>query len=250
MDLIQNIQDSATEHPSDGDATINKKCNSLLAQTTESENSNGTFDCNICFDSACDPVVTLCGHLYCWACIFRWLRVLSSSDSVQHQACPVCKADISQSTLIPLYCHGPLHTQSGVRNPYCDFIPPRPTVCGLQTLLSEENLHSYQRPSSSPHQHYVSTPSSNNTTISSSNLVSNTMAGIINPTIGLLGELVYTRMFGSTDTSLFTNPIPRSYAIVGHNNPRLRRHELQLDKSLNRVSNFLFCCCILCLLLF
>src|ERR1700737_3272066 len=29
------------------------------------------FDCNICFDAARDPVVTQCGHLYCWACIHQ-----------------------------------------------------------------------------------------------------------------------------------------------------------------------------------
>ncbi len=27
--------------------------------------------CNICLELARDPVVTLCGHLYCWPCLFR-----------------------------------------------------------------------------------------------------------------------------------------------------------------------------------
>lgn len=33
------------------------------------------FDCHICFDSPNDPVVTPCGHLYCWSCIYKvgWL---------------------------------------------------------------------------------------------------------------------------------------------------------------------------------
>lgn len=31
------------------------------------------FDCNICFDSARDPVVTQCGHLYCWPCLHQVL---------------------------------------------------------------------------------------------------------------------------------------------------------------------------------
>lgn len=29
------------------------------------------FECNICFDIPRDPVVTRCGHLYCWSCLYR-----------------------------------------------------------------------------------------------------------------------------------------------------------------------------------
>ena len=29
------------------------------------------FTCNICYEIAANPVVTLCGHLYCWTCIYR-----------------------------------------------------------------------------------------------------------------------------------------------------------------------------------
>jgi zinc-RING finger domain len=31
----------------------------------------GQFDCNICFDAAREPVVTQCGHLYCWQCLHQ-----------------------------------------------------------------------------------------------------------------------------------------------------------------------------------
>lgn len=30
------------------------------------------FECNVCLDLAKDPVVTVCGHLYCWRCLYRW----------------------------------------------------------------------------------------------------------------------------------------------------------------------------------
>lgn len=33
------------------------------------------FDCNICFDAARDPVVTQCGHLYCWACLHQVISI-------------------------------------------------------------------------------------------------------------------------------------------------------------------------------
>ena len=96
------------------------------------------FECNICLDLAHDPVVTQCGHLYCWPCIYkcvtrpwrprprprmrrrapplratlthraspsppprRWLRVFPDA-----QQCPVCKAALSEDLVIPLYGRG------------------------------------------------------------------------------------------------------------------------------------------------
>ncbi|GAA0141150.1 ubiquitin-protein ligase [Lithospermum erythrorhizon] len=68
-------------------------------------NDAGDFECNICFELAQDPVITLCGHLYCWPCLFRWLRLHS-----QLQECPVCKALIQEEKLIPLYGRGKMST--------------------------------------------------------------------------------------------------------------------------------------------
>ncbi|PRQ58719.1 putative transcription factor C2H2 family [Rosa chinensis] len=52
---------------------------SILGAIADSENSKGGFDCNICSDFAHEPVVTLCGHLCCWPCIYKWLHVQSAS---------------------------------------------------------------------------------------------------------------------------------------------------------------------------
>jgi len=62
------------------------------------------FDCNICFDAARDPVVTQCGHLYCWACIHQWL---SSPAVSSDPTCPTCKSGCEIPTLIPIYGRGP-----------------------------------------------------------------------------------------------------------------------------------------------
>lgn len=40
---------------------------------------------------ASEPVVTLCGHLYCWPCLYRWLQVQSHC-----RTCPVCKAGVEK----------------------------------------------------------------------------------------------------------------------------------------------------------
>lgn len=69
----------------------------------------GEFECNICFDLAQDPVITLCGHLFCWPCLYRWLRL----HSLSHE-CPVCKALIQEEKLIPLYGRG--NTQTDPRS--------------------------------------------------------------------------------------------------------------------------------------
>ncbi|EQC34146.1 hypothetical protein SDRG_08354 [Saprolegnia diclina VS20] len=56
------------------------------------------FDCNICLDRVKEPVVTLCGHLYCWPCLFQWIA--------NHNECPVCKAGVTKENVIPVYGRG------------------------------------------------------------------------------------------------------------------------------------------------
>ncbi|KAK4760858.1 hypothetical protein SAY87_005751 [Trapa incisa] len=74
---------------------------SYLGGGAVATNEAGDFECNICFELAQDPVVTLCGHLYCWPCLYRWLRHHS-----QCHECPVCKALIEEEKLVPLYGRG------------------------------------------------------------------------------------------------------------------------------------------------
>ncbi|XP_051142806.1 uncharacterized protein LOC127259481 [Andrographis paniculata] len=59
------------------------------------------FDCNICFDLARDPVLTCCGHLFCWSCIYRWLHHHSET-----RECPVCKGEVTTRSVTPIYGRG------------------------------------------------------------------------------------------------------------------------------------------------
>ncbi|CAK9140682.1 unnamed protein product [Ilex paraguariensis] len=61
----------------------------------------GDFECNICFELAQDPIVTVCGHLYCWPCLYSWLHLHSRSHE-----CPVCKAIVQEENLVPIYGRG------------------------------------------------------------------------------------------------------------------------------------------------
>ncbi|ODN01801.1 hypothetical protein Ocin01_04876 [Orchesella cincta] len=73
------------------------------------------FECNICLDTAKDAVVSYCGHLFCWPCLYQWLETRPN-----RQSCPVCKAAISRDKCIPLYGRG----GSG-KDPRSK-VPPRP----------------------------------------------------------------------------------------------------------------------------
>lgn len=61
------------------------------------------FDCNICMCDVEIPVVTRCGHLFCWSCLRGW----SEKSSI----CPVCKSLCSLATVIPVYSKGTVHTE-------------------------------------------------------------------------------------------------------------------------------------------
>ncbi|KAL5227116.1 hypothetical protein ABZP36_015381 [Zizania latifolia] len=82
---------------------------------------SGSFDCNICLELAQDPVVTLCGHLFCWPCLYEWLHVHAHSSD-----CPVCKAVLEEGKLVPLYGRGKASTDPRSRSAAGIQIPSRP----------------------------------------------------------------------------------------------------------------------------
>ncbi|XP_027344184.1 uncharacterized protein LOC113856536 [Abrus precatorius] len=56
------------------------------------------FDCNICLDMARDPVLTCCGHLFCWPCFYKLPYAYSNAKE-----CPVCKGEVTDEGVIPIY---------------------------------------------------------------------------------------------------------------------------------------------------
>ncbi|KAI5181224.1 E3 ubiquitin-protein ligase RNF5 [Nematocida sp. AWRm80] len=69
------------------------------------------FDCSICLSEVDTPVVTQCGHLFCWPCIYGWGK--------RSTICPVCKSTCHLSMVIPIYSKGTVS-----HNPVVQ-LPPR-----------------------------------------------------------------------------------------------------------------------------
>ncbi|CAI7721360.1 hypothetical protein PVIIG_01054 [Plasmodium vivax India VII] len=93
----------------------NKTEENAKKNTTSENDGRSTFECNICFDDVRDPVVTKCGHLFCWLCLCAWIK--------KNNDCPVCKAEVSRENVIPLYGRG----KNSSEHKYSNVEEPRPT---------------------------------------------------------------------------------------------------------------------------
>jgi hypothetical protein len=44
----------------------------LGGEGANDDDAKAAFECNICYEIPQEPVVTFCGHLYCWPCLYRY----------------------------------------------------------------------------------------------------------------------------------------------------------------------------------
>ncbi|KAL3848858.1 hypothetical protein ACJIZ3_010740 [Penstemon smallii] len=128
-------------------------------------------ECNICLDLVEDPMVTLCGHLYCWPCIYRWINFWDH----QQPQCPVCKAEDKAASILDLVI--PQR-------------PPGPKRGGNSFIRNTSNNRSYA--------------------LANRMLGLGSNTSLVHPMIGMFGEMVYARFFGNLETTLYTYPISDS----------------------------------------
>ena len=64
----------------------------------KTKSTEPVFECSICLETAKEPVVTKCGHIYCWPCLYSWME-----SKGENSKCPNCQNPISKEDLIPLY---------------------------------------------------------------------------------------------------------------------------------------------------
>ncbi|CAM9000200.1 hypothetical protein QQ045_001707 [Rhodiola kirilowii] len=217
-----------------------------LSDMVENRNDNSPsgFDCNICFDFVQDPVVTFCGHLYCWPCIYKWLHMESISADISNEQppqCPVCKAELSEATLVPLYGRDNMEDNSENKVLHRDpCIPRRPPAPTFGRLLPDSVSTHLLRSELLPFGHFQSiTPpyfSHHNSSI------------LRHPFIFMVSEMIHGRGFSSSATNMYNSS--NSYYSAEDLNPRVRRHVAETDKSLSKISSFLLCCIMLCLIFF
>lgn len=153
-----------------------------------SNNDAGDFECNICFDLAHDPIVTLCGHLFCWPCLYRWLNHHSHC-----QECPVCKALVEEDKLVPLYGRGKTQTDPRSKPIPGVEIPRRPMG---------------QRPQTAP------PPEASNF----SNFSFGHMGGFVPMATARFGNFAFSAVFGGLFPSIFNiqvNGYPNVYSASG-----------------------------------
>jgi hypothetical protein len=79
--------------------------------------SSEPWTCAVCFGALRQPVVTPCGHIFCWGCVAEWLR--------RSETCPACGGAVQLSGLIPVYGQGEAADLSGPPPPRPDYIPSR-----------------------------------------------------------------------------------------------------------------------------
>jgi len=127
-----------------------------------SKRTRSHFDCNICLDTVDEPVVTRCGHLYCWPCLYQWLepgvtprerrhlsyeafthsnagvtahdeadRIHSSPTvnmliDLSRRCCPVCKSECTVQTVTPIYVEGNTDKQQVQSNARTTPLRPHP----------------------------------------------------------------------------------------------------------------------------
>ncbi|SAM00653.1 hypothetical protein [Absidia glauca] len=92
---------SSTSKTVSSGTTSQQHSSTSTSSTTIGGGDTGFYECNICFDTATYPVLTLCGHLFCWSCLAQWLNAQSRNPT-----CPVCKAGCGKDKVIPIYGRG------------------------------------------------------------------------------------------------------------------------------------------------
>ncbi|KAF8101296.1 hypothetical protein N665_0208s0078 [Sinapis alba] len=105
----------------------------LIAKALNMERTSsvpgGYFDCNICLEKAEDPILTCCGHLFCWGCFYQLPFIY-----LNIKECPVCDGEVTDTEVIPIYGNGD-DTDGKTKREECGIrLPPRPNAKRVESV--------------------------------------------------------------------------------------------------------------------
>lgn len=116
-----NTNEPTSRNEDDG-VQISTDANNTNESASRNENANDghhPFECYICYNPAREPVLTKCGHLFCWPCLYTWAPT--------PRTCPVCRAKIDPWNVICIQTpHSDSGEGSGAKAEKDSGIPPRP----------------------------------------------------------------------------------------------------------------------------
>lgn len=133
MEALSSVQEMGLNGLKRSDTHLLTLALELENEAREKRNSGEAFfDCNICLRKAKDPILTCCGHLYCWPCFYH-LPDMGTEDTKE---CPACKGEVKHAAIIPIYGNSDKSlkrkiNESGLK------IPPRPQAHRIESLRQQ-----------------------------------------------------------------------------------------------------------------
>ncbi|XP_010518038.1 PREDICTED: uncharacterized protein LOC104793385 [Camelina sativa] len=106
----------------------------LIAKALNMEKTSsvpgGFFDCNICLEKAESPILTCCGHLFCWGCFYQLPLIY-----LNIKECPVCDGEVTDAEVIPIYGNGDDCVSTKPKFEDCGItLPPRPNAKRVESV--------------------------------------------------------------------------------------------------------------------
>ncbi|KAJ6715839.1 E3 UBIQUITIN-PROTEIN LIGASE RNF5-RELATED [Salix koriyanagi] len=131
----------ATEERRDEMNKFGKRNSAYLLAKALGRNENGkearsdrsVFDCNVCLDMAQDPILTCCGHLFCWSCFYQLSYVYSNVKE-----CLVCMEEVADTSIIPIYGNGNTNDNNKLKSKESGLkVPPRPSAQRVESMRQQ-----------------------------------------------------------------------------------------------------------------
>ena len=132
----------ATEERRDEMNKLGKRKNTYLIAKALGRNGKGkkargdrrsVFDCNICLDMAQDPILTCCGHLFCWSCFYQLSHVYSNVKE-----CLVCMEEVADTSIIPIYGNDNTNDNNKLKLKESGLkVPPRPSAQRVESMRQQ-----------------------------------------------------------------------------------------------------------------